>query len=111
MAIQPPKDPPSTPEGGINNPDLTKDVKVQIKAITDEKQAYTIAENLRTANQDRNKTDAIIYSKYSGSPPYDDNALRQAGQSERYNFPTGFLASIVDRVTPVPIQLIDSARY
>lgn len=34
-----------------------------------------------------------------------------AGENWRSNFPTGFLASIVDRVTPAPIKIIEAARY
>lgn len=99
---------------GVNTPDLevTKTgVKANRSSISDGKQAHSIAKALETASTERNTRDAAIWKKYNNSQPFLPSDLVAAGESWRSNFPTGFLSSIVDRVTPAPIKIIESARY
>lgn len=98
-------------EGVLNTTQVSEAVKVTQRAIIDGEQAWRVFSEIEKANQERNDTDAIIWNKYNDGQPFDPQALAGAGQSNRYNFPTGFMSSIVDRVTPVPVSIIDSARY
>lgn len=102
---------PDAPTGSINTPDISPAGKIRRPAIRDGAQAYSIATHLEQANSTRNTVNATIWNKYNGGQPYDPQAMSDSGQSNRYNFPTGFLSSIVDRITPTPIGIIDTARY
>jgi hypothetical protein len=97
--------------GALNATQVSKEVKVIQRAVLDGAQAWRIYEEIEKANIERNKTDAIIWNKYNDGQPFDAGALLATGQGNRYNFPTGFMSSIVDKVTPVPVGIIDSARY
>lgn len=97
--------------GALNATQVSKEVKVIQRAVLDGAQAWRIYEEIEKANQERNSTDAIIWNKYNDGQPFDAGALKATGQGNRYNFPTGFMSSIVDKVTPVPVGIIDSARY
>jgi hypothetical protein len=101
----------SKQDGLLNTTQVSDQVKVTQRAIIDGAQAWRVFSEIEKANQERNTTDAVIWNKYNDGQPFDPKALADAGQSNRYNFPTGFMSSIVDRVTPVPIAIIDSARY
>lgn len=97
--------------GGLNQTQVSEQGKVIQRAVLDGAQAWRIYEEIENANKERNKTDAIIWNKYNDGQPFDPSALLATGQGNRYNFPTGFMSSIVDKVTPVPVGIIDSARF
>jgi hypothetical protein len=97
---------------GVNNPDIDpKTMQPQRRAITDEKQAWEIASTLEKANKTRNNLNAEIYSAYNGKLPFDRQRLIDANQGWRNNFPTRFMASIVDRVAPELEDAIHSAPF
>lgn len=98
-------------EGVLISTQVSKDVKIIQRSIIDADQAWRIYSKIEHDNNDRNITDALLWNKYSGGQPFLQQALDQSGQGNRYNFPTGFMSSIIDRVTPVPVSIIDSARY
>lgn len=97
--------------GALNTTQVSSQVKVTQRAILNGEQAWNIFSTIENDNKERNGTDAIIWNKYNDGQPFDPAALGATGQSNRYNFPTGFMSSIVDRVTPVPVSIIDQARY
>ena len=68
-------------------------------------------EEIEKQNQERNTTDALIWNKFNEGQPFDPVALRNSGQGNRYNFPTGFMTAIVEKVVPVPCKIIDQARF
>lgn len=95
----------------INSPEMSESGEVTVRAITSAEQAYGIASRLEKANEDRNRLNAVILKKYNGGQPYEPSDLKANAEDWRSNAPTGFMSSIVDRITPSPIQAIDSARY
>jgi len=98
-------------EGVLNTTQVSESGKVTQRAILNGEQAWRVYSEIEKANQERNQTDAVIWNKYNDGQPFDPKALADTGQANRYNFPTGFMSSIIDRVTPVPVSIIDSARY
>lgn len=94
-----------------SNPELSASGKVTRPAISSPEQAYAIAARLEQSNIERNKLSATILRKYNGGQPHDQSALAANLELWRSNAPTGFMSGIVDRITPAPIQAIDSARY
>src|SRR2546430_1388129 len=99
------------PEGILVSTQVSQDVKITQRSILNGDQAWKMFEEVQKQNIDRNSTDSLIWNKYNEGQPYDPVALRNSGQGNRYNFPTGFMSAIVDKVTPVPCKVIDSARY
>src|SRR6476661_6517345 len=95
----------------VNSPQMTESGKATVRAISSAEQAYGIANALELANKDRNDLNAVILKKYNGGQPYDPKDLQDNLEDWRSNAPTGFMSSIVDRITPSPIQAIDAARY
>lgn len=98
-------------EGVLVSTQVSKEVKITQTSILDGAQAWKMFEETEKQNQIRNETDSLIWNKYNEGQPYDPVALRNSGQGNRYNFPTGFMSAIVDKVTPVPCKIIDQARY
>lgn len=99
---------------GVNTPELSisKDgIETKRRAITNGTQAQSIVTALEKANAERNARNAKIISLYNGSQPFQQSDLAAAGESWRRNFSTNFLATIVDRVVPAPIKIIDAARW
>jgi hypothetical protein len=98
-------------EGVLISTQVSPEVKIEQRAIIDDNQAWRIFEKVERDNYERNRTDALLWNKYSGGQPFNQQSLDSTGQGNRYNFPTGFMSSIIDRVTPVPVGIIDSARF
>jgi hypothetical protein len=101
----------SETEGVLISTQVSPQVKITQRSILDGKQAWKIAEEAEQQNVLRNETDALIWNKYGEGQPFDPVALASSGQGNRYNFPTGFMSSIIDKVTPTPCKIIDSARF
>lgn len=95
----------------VNSPAMDESGKVTRKAISSSEQAYGIASKLELDNKERNELNAIILKKYNGGQPYVPSDLKANSEDWRSNAPTGFMSSIVDRITPSPMQAIDGARY
>lgn len=92
--------------------EITKSgVDAKRRSISNGTQAGSIARALETANTDRNNRNAQILAVYNGKTPFSPGDLAAAGELWRRNFSTNFLATIVDRVVPAPIKIIDAARY
>lgn len=73
------------------------------KAVSSFKQAHNICKSIKkTAMQEGGRLTIAgeVDSLYNYRQPFDQKELTDNGQDWRNNFPTGFLASIVDRVTP-----------
>lgn len=91
-------------QSGLNSPELDeKTGKPTQKAINGAKQAQGIAKNLKkTAMEEGGRLVVAgeVASIYGGRPPFPQVELDRAGQGWRHNTSTGFLPSIIDRVTP-----------
>lgn len=96
---------------GVNTPGINSDGEVQNRAISSPEQAWSVFSNLVQAQTGRNKTNREITEQYTGKQPYNPNELEQFNRSWQSNFPTRFLAGIIDRVVPTLISSIDSPRY
>jgi hypothetical protein len=70
-------------------------------------QAYQTYRNFTTDNRERNNKNAAIARKINGEQPWNPRKLRAAGQSWRSNRPTGFMSSLLKRLTPPYHQVID----
>ncbi len=69
----------------------------------------TVFKSLFKKNATRTKTNAEISELYTGKQPKDPKELAANGRSWESNFPTLFLAGLVDRVVPTLVNSIDSA--
>lgn len=98
-------------EGVFVATQVTDKGKVKTRSILDGTQAWQMFEEVQFHNQDRNTTDALIWNKFNEGQPFDPVALRNSGQGNRYNFPTGFMTAIVETVVPTPCKIIDQARF
>lgn len=97
---------------GVNAPDLSKDtLEVGLRAIRDEYQAYNVYRSLFQANDRRTQITGEIVALYTGKQPKDPRGLEEEARDWESNFPTLFLAGIVDRIVPNLISAIDSARF
>lgn len=97
---------------GVNSPAIDpKTMEVQMRAIRDGKQAWDVFSYLFQNNSNRTKVNAEIVSIYNGRQPKDPEKLKADGRDWESNFPTLFLAGIVDRVVPNLVNAIDSSRY
>jgi hypothetical protein len=97
---------------GVNTPDLDpKTLKVQRKAIASTAQAWSVISKLLFDSNKRNEINAEISSRYNGKQPYDPKMLRDQGRDWESNFPTLFMAGLIDRIVPTLINSIDGARY
>lgn len=111
-SVLPSKDPNSDNTGiGVNTPELDKDGKVKRKAITSVTQAWSVITALYQNGEKRNKINAEISSRYNGKQPYDPKLLKDQGRDWEMNFPTLFMAGLIDRIVPTLINSIDGARY
>ena len=62
-------------------------------------------------NRERNKRNDRIVAKYDGEAPYNQKELTERGEGWKANFSTGFLASIVDKVVPIFVDVIRTSRH
>lgn len=70
-------------------------------------QAYQTFKNFTQDNRERNNKNAAIARKINGEQPWNPRKLRAAGQSWRSNRPTGFMSSLIKRLTPPYRQVVD----
>lgn len=99
--------------GGVNSPDIdpVKPGKARRRAITSAEQAHRLAEQIFNPQSQRNKMNGMIALKYADTPPFDAKQLQLDGEDWRHNFPTGFMSGIVNRIVPIPVSLIDQAKF
>jgi hypothetical protein len=94
--------------GGINNPQLNPKTLVAGKtALTDEVQAWTVFDNLRQAQRERNGINAQIADNCNGKAPYMQTDIA-AWQS---NFSVLFLSGIIDKIVPILVAYVENAKY
>ena len=70
-------------------------------------QAYQTYKNFAQDNRERNNKNSAIARKINGEQPWNPRKLRAAGQSWRSNRPTGFMSSLLKRLTPPYRQVVD----
>lgn len=70
-------------------------------------QAYQTYKNFVSDNRERNSKNAAIARKLNGEQPWNPKKLKSSGQSWRSNRPTGFMSSLMKRLTPPYKQMID----
>lgn len=102
-------DAPST--AGKDNKVYDKDLKPNRPAIKDAEEAWDIAKSFVSANQDRIKRDAFFLSKLDNDPPYDTAKLRSSGSAWQSNVSSGFLSTILNRVLPSFMRIINATKY
>lgn len=78
-----------------------------IPAVMTFEQAHSTFKNFLTDNRERNKKNASIARKLNNEQPWNPRKLKAAGQSWRSNRPTGFMSSLMKRLTPPYKQMID----
>jgi hypothetical protein len=101
----------------LNAPHLDDSGEVTNKAVEDEKQAWGIAKALKKAAMEaggRLSIAGTVASLYNSATPFIQKKLDDAGQRWRANFSTGFMPSIVDRITPQlrdPIYRVETLTH
>jgi hypothetical protein len=70
-------------------------------------QAYQTYKNFVSDNRERNSKNAAIARKLNGEQPWNPRKLKASGQSWRSNRPTGFMSSLMKRLTPPYKQMVD----
>lgn len=70
-------------------------------------QAYQTYKNFVSDNRERNSKNAAIARKLNGEQPWNPKKLKSSGQAWRSNRPTGFMSSLMKRLTPPYKQMID----
>lgn len=70
-------------------------------------QASQTYKNFVTDNRERNAKNAAIARKFNNEQPWNPRKLKAAGQSWRSNRPTGFMSSLMKRLTPPYKQMLD----
>jgi hypothetical protein len=78
-----------------------------LPAVLTFEQAYQTYKNFVTDNRERNNKNAAIARKINGEQPWNPRKLRSAGQAWRSNRPTGFMSSLIKRITPPYKQVVD----
>lgn len=86
-------------EAQINNPEINKEGKNEIKAISNASQALEIAKRLEFNDRDRDIRRARNLAAFNGAAPYSDRSLKEKGQSYRYNVSSGFMEGVIGRGT------------
>lgn len=70
-------------------------------------QAYQTYKNFVSDNRERNSKNAAIAKKLNGEQPWNPKKLKSSGQAWRSNRPTGFMSSLMKRLTPPYKQMVD----
>lgn len=99
---------------GINNPDASVEdgsLKIDRRAIWDDKQAWQVYSNLKDSQEKRNKINAQIAERYTGKRPRDPKTLRDEARSWQSNFPTGMLEGIINRIVPNFLNAVEKQQY
>ncbi|MCK9587820.1 MAG: hypothetical protein M0Q93_00490 [Terrimicrobiaceae bacterium] len=86
---------------------VDKETGQPLPSVMTFEQAYQTYKNFVTDNKDRNGKNAAISRKLNGEQPWSAKKLKSAGQSWRSNRPTGFMSSLMKRLTPPYKQMVD----
>ena len=89
---------------------LSETGAVPASRLKDSKSAYEIYERLRQADEPSAINRARVQSMFDGSPPYDDVALRNAGQAFRCNLNFGNAEAYLESAMSAYIDLIHSVE-
>lgn len=98
---------------GINTSPNTESIVHEDTALPNEgalltsEQAYTTYKTLVQDNRERNRKNSAVARKRDGEQPWSPTKLKAAGQGWRSNRPTGFMNSLLKRLTPPYKQIID----
>lgn len=96
-------------EVGINNPELDKSLKPTVRALKDERQAWSVFSNLRDSNKTRNDIFAKIAEKINGNQPFPDQ--RKTAQGWKSNFSLLFLSGVLGQIVPSLTSFIENAKF
>ncbi len=96
---------------GINNPELTDNLKPTRRAIKDAEQAVELVKQLITQNRDRNTKNGRIMAKYNAEAPYRKCDLEADGLGWKNNFSTKPLGILIDKIAPRFTKAIQGVRY
>lgn len=80
------------------------------RAIKEIKDVHDICKKLVSDNDERNKKDAEITKKLNDEAPFKHRELTESGQGWRSNRSTGFMSSLIKRMSPQYKQAVDQAR-
>lgn len=94
-----------------NSPEVSLDLSVDNRTITDASQAYEVCSSLQSDWQKGITNAARITSKINGERPYNQKRLENAGKGWKTNISTGFLASECRQVAPRLYMPIKTAKY
>lgn len=94
-----------------NTPEVSLDLSVENRTITDANQAYEVCQSLQTDWQKGITNAARITSKINGERPYNQRKLENAGKGWKTNISTGFLASECRQVAPRLYMPVKTAKY
>jgi hypothetical protein len=78
-----------------------------LPAVMTFEQAHEVFKNFLTDNRDRNNKNAAIARKLNSEQPWSPKKLKSSNQSWRSNRPTGFMSSLMKRLTPPYKQMVD----
>lgn len=101
----------NTQSGMFNPPDLDSRDEPRNKPISSARQALGIVRAWRKRNKVRAEKNKVISDHYNGKSPFDEQELKEDGESWRANFPTFTLTSIVDRVVPRTANQVHQQKY
>lgn len=85
------------PESGLPNEE----------AVLTAEQAHSTYKELVKDNRERNAKNSAVQRKRDGEQPWSSRKLKAAGQSWRSNRPTGFMQSMLKRLSPPYKQMLD----
>lgn len=92
--------------GGINNPDLDKDLKPGVTALKNPEQAWAVFSSLVGDSHDRNDINARVNKKFNGEPPI--TSLKEAWRS---NVSMLFLSGVIGQIVPSLTSYIENCRF
>ena len=96
---------------GINNPDLSPDLKPRSRAIRNGEEAAKLIKHLIEINRERNRKNARIMAKYNSETPHSQAQLEAEGLGWKSNISTKPLTILIDKVAPRFVTALDEAKY
>ena len=96
------------PDNG-NLDTVDKDTLQVRRTFKDATQAHSAYRRLKQQNVERNRKNQLIQKKLNNEPPYQAKKLESMGQNWRSNRPTGFISTMISRISPPFKQVIEQA--
>lgn len=94
-----------------NNPDISEDMEVQNRTISDVAQAILVCETMVNDWKKGIVNSARITAKLNGERPYNQKKLENAAKGWKTNLSTGFLATECRKVAPRLYMPLKTAKY